>query len=88
MKNKPRKREKTLYFISVVTIFILGIITSVNFGAGTLNSYLAMIGAIFVALTISFFMLKLLFKSDAHEGGDSLKFDEFAADKDEIEKKY
>jgi len=88
MKGKPNKKEKLLYLVSAITLFVLGSVASSSYGAGTLTSYLAMVGAIVVALAISYGMLKLLFKSDLNTDGDELKFDEMAADKNEIDKKY
>ncbi len=88
MKSKPNKKEKTLYIITSLILFILGSIAASSYGAGTLTSYLAMVGAIVVALTISYIMLKLLFGSKINSDGNDLKFDELAADQNEINKKY
>jgi len=88
MRSKPSRKHKILFFLSLSSLFILGFAASSSYGVGTLTSYLAMVGAIFVALTISYIMLKLLFKSDVNSEGDELKFDELAADQDEISNKY
>ena len=85
---KNLKRNKILYIVSGFTIFLLGAVAASSYSTGSLISYLTMLGAIVVALAISWGMLKLLFHEQAEDENDELKFEEFAKDEEDIKKSH
>lgn len=88
MKNNFVKRDKVFLIITLLLVFFLGAAASTAYSTGTLTAYLSMIGAIVVALAISYGILKLLFHAEATSESDELKLDEFPEDENEIRKAH